>query len=224
MKRRLKRHCNDLCLDRNLYLLLCILANSRREIMYEFIEGEVVEKSPAQLVIKAGQVAFMVHISVNTYSKIGNSESVRIFLHHVVREDAQLLYGFADKKEREIFRMLISVSGVGANTARLILSSMSSDEVRQSILNGNVAALQNIKGIGAKSAQRIIVDLRDKVGKAVETDELFQPQDNTVKEEALSALVALGFPRKAVEKSLDRIMTGEAMDVEEVVKAALKLM
>ncbi|MEX0982444.1 MAG: Holliday junction branch migration protein RuvA [Bacteroidales bacterium] len=192
--------------------------------MYEFIEGEVVEKSPAQLVIKAGQVAFMVHISVNTYSKIGNSESVRIFLHHVVREDAQLLYGFADKKEREIFRMLISVSGVGANTARLILSSMSSDEVRQSILNGNVAALQNIKGIGAKSAQRIIVDLRDKVGKAVETDELFQPQDNTVKEEALSALVALGFPRKAVEKSLDRIMTGEAMDVEEVVKAALKLM
>ncbi len=192
--------------------------------MYEFIEGEIVEKSPAQLVIKAGQVAYLLNISVNTYSKIGDSGSARIFLHHVVREDAQLLYGFADKKEREIFRLLISVSGVGANTARLILSSMSSDEVRQSILNGNVAALQNIKGIGAKSAQRIIVDLRDKVGKAAETDELFQPQDNTVKEEALSALVALGFPRKAVEKSLDRIMTGEAMDVEEVVKAALKLM
>ena len=192
--------------------------------MYEFIEGEIVEKTPAQLIIKAGQIAYLLHISVNTYSKIGESGSVRIFLHHVVREDAQLLYGFADKKEREIFRLLISVSGVGANTARLILSSMSSDEVRQSILNGNVAALQNIKGIGAKSAQRIIVDLRDKVGKAAEADELFQPRDNTVKEEALSALVALGFPRKAVEKSLDRIMTGEAMDVEEVVKAALKLM
>ena len=192
--------------------------------MYEFIEGEIVEKSPAQLIIKAGEIAYLLHISVNTYSKIGDSRSARIFLHHVVREDAQLLYGFADKKEREIFRLLISVSGVGANTARLILSSMSSDEVRQSILNGNVAALQNIKGIGVKSAQRIIVDLRDKVGKAAETDELFQPQDNTVKEEALSALVALGFPRKAVEKSLDRIMTGETMDVEEVVKAALKLM
>jgi holliday junction DNA helicase RuvA len=192
--------------------------------MYEFIEGEIVEKSPAQLVIKAGPVAYLLHISVNTYSKIGESGTTRIFLHHVVREDAQLLYGFADREEREIFRMLISVSGVGANTARLILSSMSSAEVKQSILSGNVAALQNIKGIGAKSAQRIIVDLRDKVGKAAESDELFQPRDNTVKEEALSALVALGFPRKTVEKSLEKIMAGGEMSVEEVVKAALKLM
>lgn len=192
--------------------------------MYEFIEGEIVEKTPAQLVIKAGPVAYLLNISVNTFSKIDGTGSKRLYLHHVVREDAQLLYGFADKEEREIFRLLISVSGVGANTARLILSSMSPHEVKQSILSGNVAALQNIKGIGAKSAQRIIVDLRDKVGKASETDELFQPQDNTVKEEALSALVALGFPRKVVEKSLVRIMTGEEMSVEEVVKAALKLM
>ncbi|MCA1746905.1 MAG: Holliday junction branch migration protein RuvA [Bacteroidales bacterium] len=192
--------------------------------MYEFIEGEIVEKTPAQLVIKAGPVAYLLNISVNTFSKIDGSGSTRLYLHHVVREDAQLLYGFADKEEREIFRLLISVSGVGANTGRLILSSMSPHEVKQSILSGNVAALQNIKGIGAKSAQRIIVDLRDKVGKASETDELFQPEDNTVKEEALSALVALGFPRKLVEKSLVRIMTGEEMSVEEVVKAALKLM
>lgn len=192
--------------------------------MYEFIEGEIVEKTPAQLVLKAGPVAYLLNISVNTFSKIDGSGSARLYLHHVVREDAQLLYGFADKEEREIFRLLISVSGVGANTARLILSSMSPHEVKQSILSGNVVALQNIKGIGAKSAQRIIVDLRDKVGKASETDELFQPQDNTVKEEALSALVALGFPRKAVEKSLVRIMTGEEMSVEDVVKAALKLM
>ena len=192
--------------------------------MYEFIEGEIVEKTPAQLVIKAGPVAYLLNISVNTFSKIDGSGSARLYLHHVVREDAQLLYGFADKGERDIFRLLISVSGVGANTARLILSSMSPHEVKQSILSGNVVALQNIKGIGAKSAQRIIVDLRDKVGKASETDELFQPQDNTVKEEALSALVALGFPRKLVEKSLVRIMTGEEMSVEEVVKAALKLM
>lgn len=192
--------------------------------MYEFIEGEIVEKTPAQLVIKAGPVAYLLNISVNTFSKISGSGSNRLYLHHVVREDAELLYGFADKEEREIFRLLISVSGVGANTARLILSSMSPHEVKQSILSGNVAALQNIKGIGAKSAQRIIVDLRDKVGKASETDELFQPQDNTVKEEALSALVALGFPRKVVEKNLVRIMTGEEMSVEEVVKAALKLM
>lgn len=192
--------------------------------MYEFIEGEIVEKTPAQLVIKAGPVAYLLNISVNTFSKIDGTGSTRLYLHHVVREDAQLLFGFADKEEREIFRLLISVSGVGANTARLILSSMSPHEVKQSILSGNVAALQNIKGIGAKSAQRIIVDLRDKVGKVSETDELFQPQDNTVKEEALSALVALGFPRKVVEKNLVRIMTGEEMSVEEVVKAALKLM
>ncbi len=192
--------------------------------MYEFIEGEIIEKSPAQLVIMTGSVAYQVHISVNTFSKIGDNRTARIFLHHLVREDAQLFYGFAEKEEREMFRLLISVSGVGANTARLILSSMTALEVKKSILGGNVAALQNIKGIGAKSAQRIIVDLRDKVGKASESDELFQPRDNTVKEEALSALVALGFPRKTVEKSIYKIMAGGKMSVEEVVKAALKLM
>ncbi|MCF8346333.1 MAG: Holliday junction branch migration protein RuvA [Bacteroidales bacterium] len=192
--------------------------------MYEFIEGEIVESSPAHLIVKAGSIGYLLNISVNTFSRIGDAEKGRFFLHHVVREDAELLYGFADREERDIFRLLITVSGVGANTARLILSSMTSGEVRQSILSGNVLALQNIKGIGAKTAQRIIVDLRDKIGKASETDELFRSQDNTVKEEALSALVALGFPRKTVEKSLVKVMTGEEMSVEEVVKAALKLM
>jgi Holliday junction DNA helicase RuvA len=193
--------------------------------MYEFIEGEIVEKSPAHLVIKAGQVAYFLNISVHTYSRLDEQPSARLYLHHVVREDAELLYGFADKVEREIFRLLISVSGVGANTARLILSSMSPAEVKNAILSGNVAALQNIKGIGAKSAQRVIVDLRDKVGKAAETDELFLSQDNTTREEALSALVALGFPRKTVEKSLAKIMKGgQEQSVEDVVKAALKLM
>lgn len=193
--------------------------------MYEFIEGEIVEKSPAHLVIKAGPIAYFLNISVHTFSRLDDQPSGRLYLHHVVREDAELLYGFADKEERAIFRLLISVSGVGANTARLILSSMSPSEVKNAILSGNVTALQNIKGIGAKSAQRVIVDLRDKVGKADETDELFQPQDNTTREEALSALVALGFPRKTVEKSLAKIMKGgQEQSVEEVVKAALKLM
>ena len=193
--------------------------------MFEFIEGDIVEKSPAHLVIKAGPIAYYLNISVHTFSRLGDQPTGRLYLHHVVREDAQLLYGFADREEREIFRLLISVSGVGANTARLILSSMSPSEVRTSILSGNVVALQNIKGIGAKSAQRIIVDLRDKVGKAAETDELFQPQDNTIRDEALSALVALGFPRKTVEKNLSKIMkAGQEQTVEEVVKAALKLM
>jgi Holliday junction DNA helicase RuvA len=192
--------------------------------MFEFIEGEIIEKTPAHLVVKAGGLGYFLNISVNTYSKIGDVVSGRFYLHFVVREDAQLLYGFADKDEREIFRLLISVSGVGSNTARLILSSMSPTEVKNSILSANEVALQSIKGIGAKSAQRIIIDLRDKVGKALETDELFLSQDNTVKEEALSALVALGFPRKAVEKSLVKVVTGEDLSVEQIVKAALKLM
>jgi len=192
--------------------------------MYEFIEGEIVEKTPASLVLQAGFVAYQLNISVNTYSKIGDKAKGRFFVHHVVREDAQMLYGFADKEERAIFRLLISVSGVGANTARLILSSMSPSEVKTSILSGNVAALQNIKGIGAKSAQRIIVDLRDKVGKADESDELFDHEGNTVREEALSALVALGFPRKTVDKSLSKVIKEGDFTVEELVKRALKLM
>ena len=192
--------------------------------MYEFIEGEIIEKSPAQLVIKAGQIAYLLNITVNTYSKIGDQADGKFYLHHVQREDAQLLYGFADKEERELFRMLITVSGVGANTARLILSSMTPSEIRNAILSGNVVALQNIKGIGAKSAQRIIIDLRDKVGKASETDELFVPEGNTIREEALSALVALGFPRRIVEKYLGKIMSKGDLTVEEIVKEALKLM
>jgi holliday junction DNA helicase RuvA len=192
--------------------------------MYEFIEGEIIEKSPAQLVIKAGQIAYLLNITVNTYSKIGDQADGKFYLHHVQREDAQLLYGFADKEERELFRMLITVSGVGANTARLILSSMTPSEIRNAILSGNVVALQNIKGIGAKSAQRIIIDLRDKVGKASETDELFVPEGNTIREEALSALVALGFPRRSVEKYLGKIMSKGDLTVEEIVKEALKLM
>ena len=141
----------------------------------------------------------------------------------MVREDAQILYGFGSREEREIFRMLISVSGVGANTARLILSSLSPDEITHAILSGNVAVLQGIKGIGAKSAQRIIVDLKDKVGKGAGIDELFLSQDNTSRDEALSALVALGFPKKTVEKILTRILSEQPdLSSEEVVKAALK--
>ena len=193
--------------------------------MYEFIEGEIVEKTPAHLVIKAGPLAYYIHISVYTYTHVNSSPPRRIFLHYVVREDAHLLYGFSTREERELFRALISVSGIGANTARLILSSQTPEEVTHSILSGNVAALQAIKGIGAKSAQRIIVDLKDKVGKGVEIDQLFRHQDNTGKEEALSALVALGFPKKMVEKSVGKILSQqENLSVEEIVKAALKMM
>jgi len=193
--------------------------------MYEYIEGEFVEKSPAHLIVQAGHLAYYIHISVFTYSQVSNQTTGRIFLHFVIREDAQILYGFAGREEREIFRMLISVSGVGANTARLILSSLSPEEISQAILAGNVSLLQGIKGIGAKSAQRIIVDLKDKVGKGAGIDELFFSQDNTSREEALSALVALGFPKKTVDKAVTRILSEQPeLSVEEVVKAALKFM
>ena len=193
--------------------------------MYEFIEGDFVEKSPAHLVVSTGHLAYYIHISVLTYSTIRNLPGGRIYLHFVVREDVQMLYGFSTRSEREIFRLLISVSGVGANTARLILSSLTPDEITQAILAGNVAVLQGIKGIGAKSAQRIIIDLKDKVGKGAGIDELFFSQDNTSREEALSALVALGFPKKTVEKILARILSEQPeLSVEEVVKAALKFM
>ncbi len=193
--------------------------------MYEYIEGEFVEKSPAHLIVQAGHLAYHIQISVFTYSQLSKQTSGRVYLHFVVREDAQILYGFGGREEREIFRMLISVSGVGANTARLILSSLSPDEITQAILSGNVAVLQGIKGIGAKSAQRIIVDLKDKVGKGAGIDELFFNQDNTSREEALSALVALGFPKKTVEKILTRIISEQPeLSSEEVVKAALKFL
>jgi Holliday junction DNA helicase RuvA len=193
--------------------------------MYEFIEGEIIEKSPAHLIIRANSVAYYIHISVYTYTRVNEDKTTRIFLHQVVREDAHLLYGFGSREERELFRALISVSGIGANTARLILSSLTPEEVTQSILAGNVASLQSIKGIGAKSAQRIIVDLKDKVGKGAEIDQLFSQSDNTGRDEALSALVALGFPKKVVEKSLNKILSDqEDLSVEEIVKAALKMM
>ena len=193
--------------------------------MYEYIEGDFVEKSPAHLIVQAGHMAYHIHISVNTYSQVSNQKSGKIYLHFVVREDAQILYGFAGREEREIFRMLISVSGVGANTARLILSSLTPEEITQAILAGNVSVLQGIKGIGAKSAQRIIVDLKDKVGKGAGIDELFFSQDNTSREEALSALVALGFPKKTIDKAVTRILSEQPeLSVEELVKAALKFM
>ena len=193
--------------------------------MYEFIEGEFVEKSPAHLIVKAGHLAYYIHISVFTYSQVSKLNAGRIYLHFVVREDAQILYGFGGREEREIFRMLVSVSGVGANTARLILSSLSPQEISQAILAGNVSLLQGIKGIGAKSAQRIIIDLKDKLGKGAGIDELFFSKDNTSREEALSALVALGFQKKTVDKTVTRILSEQPeLSVEGVVKAALKFM
>jgi len=192
--------------------------------MYEFIQGKLVEKNPAYAVIECSGVGYYVNISLNTFSKIGKEESIKLFIHFIVREDAMQFYGFFDIHEREIFRKLISVSGVGASTARMILSSMSSDEVYQAINSGNVAALKAVKGIGAKSAQRIIVDLKDKLEELPVDGENLPLQHNTLKEEALSALIALGFSKPMAQKGLTKVFKThpELERVEDLIKETLK--
>jgi Holliday junction DNA helicase RuvA len=192
--------------------------------MINHIEGRLVEKTPTYAVIDCGGVGYLLNISLNTFSKIGSSEKCRLYAHLAIREDAHTLYGFADNEERNLFRHLISVSGVGASTARMILSSLSPPEVHQAILGGNVSALKSIKGIGEKSAQRIIVDLKGKLGKEEMPMEFFTASSNTAKEEALSALVMLGFARNVADKALEKAIKTEGSDasVEQLIKQALK--
>jgi Holliday junction DNA helicase RuvA len=191
--------------------------------MYEFITGDIVERTPSYLVLETGNVGYYINISLYTYSLLPDQNPCQLFIHQIVREDAHLLYGFISKEEREVFRQLISVSGIGANTARLILSSLGPAEIEQAINEGQVAVLQGVKGIGAKSAQRIIVDLRGKIRTAEESAHLFPEQSNTLRDEALSALVNLGFARKTVEKVLEKILRGnDELSMEELIKEALK--
>ncbi len=192
--------------------------------MYEFITGDIVEKTPTYIILETGNIGYLIKISLFTYSLLPDQKPCQLFIHQIVREDAHILFGFINKEEREVFRQLISVSGVGANTARLILSSLSPVEIRQAINEGNVLELQKIKGIGAKSAQRIIVDLKGKIGIASEMDQLFPSKSNTIKEESLSALVNLGFAKKSVEKVLEHVLKGgnDQITVEELIKEALK--
>ena len=193
--------------------------------MYDFIEGILVEKTPAFVVLNNNGIGYHIHISLFTFSSLPENGTIKLFIHNVVREDANILFGYATKREREIFRHLISVSGIGANTARIILSSLNPDEVVHAILQAEVSVLQSIKGIGGKTAQRIIVDLKDKIGKGVDAGELFSEERNTIRDESLSALVALGFPKKQVEKVIKNILSQNSeLSVEEVVKQALKLL
>jgi len=201
--------------------------------MYSFIEGNLVEKTPAYVVIGTGGVGYFINISLNTFSSIKESSSCRLYTHLIVREDAMQLYGFADVEERHIFRELISVSGVGANTARIILSSLSSAEIYEAITSNNAAVLQSVKGIGSKSAQRIIVDLKDKLVKPDFSGEILGISHNTNKEEALSGLTMLGFNKRLAEKTIDKILSspefknegGDSdLSVEELIKRALKLL
>lgn len=193
--------------------------------MYEYIDGKITEITPAYAIVENNGIGYFVHISVNTYSQLSPERRVKLYIHQIVREDALLLYGFFEKKEREIFLHLISVSGVGANTARMMLSSMAPDEIETAVLNGDVNLLKSIKGIGAKSAQRIIVDLKDKFGKIAEGQDIAMPggTSSAVRSEATSALVMLGFTKNTVEKTIEKILKQEPqLGVEELVKKALK--
>jgi Holliday junction DNA helicase RuvA len=191
--------------------------------MFEYIKSKLVELNPAYAVMEAGNVAYFVHISLNTYSLLKEGSEHILFIHQVIREDAHLLFGFAEKAERELFRMLITVSGIGANTARMMLSSLSTFDLKNAIITGNVSVLQSIKGIGLKTAQRVIIDLKDKIGKPGTETDIFATASNTKRDEALSALVMLGFNKPAVEKNLDKILRENAgLSVEQLIKQALK--
>ena len=193
--------------------------------MLDFIKGEIVELVPTSIVLETNGIGYEINISLFSYTKLQQEKSCKLFVHQIIREDAHLLFGFITINEREIFRQLISVSGVGANTARMILSSMSPEEVRHAIAEADVTLLKSIKGIGAKSAERIIVDLKDKIIKSEGNAQLFKSPDNTIKNEALSALEVLGFSKKNSQKVVDRLLTTDsAMPLEELIKQALKLL
>jgi Holliday junction DNA helicase RuvA len=191
--------------------------------MITHLQGKLVEKNPTDVVIDCNGVGYFLNISLHTFSKIPESENVKLFTHLLVREDSHTLYGFTEKMEREIFLLLISVSGIGASTARTMLSSMTPEQVRNAIASGDVPAIQSVKGIGAKTAQRVIIDLKDKILKIYDIDEVSSPQGNTNKEEALSALEVLGFNRKQSEKIIDKVVSEVPdLSVEEIIKRALK--
>ena len=191
--------------------------------MITHIRGKLVEKNPTFVIIECNGIGYYLNISLNTYSKIPDIEAVKLYTYLSVKEDSHTLFGFIDKVEREIFKLLISVSGVGPSIARTMLSSMTPEQIQHAIASEDVATIQSVKGIGAKTAQRVIIDLRDKIVKTYLLSEDYVQSDNTIKEEALSALEVLGFSRKQVEKLVQKIIQ-EAPNtaVENIIKQALK--
>jgi holliday junction DNA helicase RuvA len=194
--------------------------------MIAFLEGDLVEKNPAYVVLNCNGVGYLIHISLNTYSKLPESGRVKLHTSLIIREDAHTLFGFFRQDEKNLFKHLISVSGVGPNTARMILSSMTVEEINQAIVGNNASVLQAVKGIGAKSAQRIVVDLKDRIEKEgfIAEENLVQ-SNNTLREEALSALVMLGYNKPVAQKTINQILkknAGVDMSVEQLIKEALK--
>src|SRR5690349_12098949 len=192
--------------------------------MFAYIDGKLTFKCPAYIVVEAGGVGYHINISLNTYSSLADTERCKIYTWLHVKEDAHTLYGFADEGERRLFLHLISVSGIGPNTGRMMLSSITPNEIQAAIISGDLPLIQRIKGIGAKSAQRLVLELQDKLKKEGTGSLIAAPLNNTVKEEALSALMMLGFAKAASEKAIDNAVKvgGQDLSVEQMIKFALK--
>jgi holliday junction DNA helicase RuvA len=191
--------------------------------MIAHIQGKLVEKTPTEVVIDCGGVGYHINISLHTYSLLPNSDQIKLFTYLQIKEDAHTLFGFVEKSEREIFKMLLSVSGIGASIARTMLSSLEPKQIIQAIASADVGTVQSIKGIGIKTAQRVILDLQDKVLKLYDLDEVSMVQNNTNRDEALSALEVLGFVRKSSEKVIEKIIKEDPeATVESIIKKALK--
>src|ERR1700744_6177786 len=192
--------------------------------MYAYIDGKLAYKSPSYVVIDAGGVGYHINISLNTYSKLGDAERCKLFTWLHVKEDGHTLYGFGDEGERRLFLHLISVSGIGPNTGRMMLSSITPAEIQTAIIKGDVPLIQRIKGIGPKSAQRMVLELQDKLKKDGPDTLITVPVNYTVKDEALSALVMLGFAKNNAEKVIDQAIksANDSLTVEQLIKVALK--
>ena len=193
--------------------------------MIDYIKGEIIEISPAHVVIEAGNIGYNINISLITFSELNGAKNAKLFIYEAIREDAHLLFGFLSKDERSLFLLLISVSGVGANTARVILSLLSPAELQNAIISGNVSVLKSVKGIGGKTAERIIVDLKDKVMKVEVSDKSGVVADNSIKNEAVAALVMLGFAQMPAQKAVGKVLEiNPILKIEQIIKQALKLL
>ena len=191
--------------------------------MIAHLQGKLVEKSPTHIIIDSGGVGYHINISLHTYSLLPNTDFIKVYTHLQIKEDAHTLFGFIEKSEREIFRLLLSVSGIGASIARTMLSSLDPKQITNAIASADVVTIQSIKGIGSKTAQRVILDLKEKVLKLYDLDEVSMSQSNTNRDEALSALEVLGFLRKASERVVEKIVKEEPdASVESIIKKALK--
>ena len=187
------------------------------------IRGKLVEKNPTEIVVDCNGVGYLLHISLNTFSSLTDNENVILYTHLSIREDAHTLFGFFTKTEREVFKLLISVSGVGPSIARTMLSSMTAEEIQQAIASENIPLIQSVKGIGAKTAQRVIVDLKDKILKTFNIDKVSTVTNNTNKDEALSALEVLGFNKKQSDKVVSMVLKNNPdASVENLIKLSLK--